>query len=51
MVPYVYVENERVLALPTGQSEKSPKPNYFDGVFWREDRQALLVFAWTCFQN
>lgn len=36
MVPYVYVENERVLALPTAQSEKSPKPNYFDGVFWRE---------------
>jgi arylsulfatase A-like enzyme len=36
MVPYVYVENDRVLALPTAQSEKSPKPNYFDGVFWRE---------------
>ena len=36
MVPYVYVENGRVLALPTAQSEKSPKPNYFDGVFWRE---------------
>ena len=36
MVPYVYVENERVLALPTAQSEKSPKSNYFDGVFWRE---------------
>ncbi len=36
MVPYVYVENERVLALPTAQSEKSPKTNYFDGVFWRE---------------
>ena len=36
MVPYVYVENDRVLALPTAQSEKSPKSNYFDGVFWRE---------------
>jgi arylsulfatase A-like enzyme len=36
MVPYVYVRGERVLALPTAQSEKSPKPNYFDGLFWRE---------------
>jgi arylsulfatase A-like enzyme len=36
MVPYVYVQNDRVLALPTVQSEKSPKSNYFDGVFWRE---------------
>ena len=36
MVPYVYVQNDRVLALPTAQSEKSPKSNYFDGVFWRE---------------
>lgn len=36
MAPYVYVENERVEALPTAESEKSPKPNYFDGVFWRE---------------
>jgi arylsulfatase A-like enzyme len=36
MVPYVHVENDRVLALPTAQSEKSPLPNYFDGVFWRE---------------
>ena len=27
---------DRVLALPTAQSEKSPKPNYFDGIFWRE---------------
>lgn len=40
MVPYVYVENERVLALPTAQSEKSPKSNYFDGVFWREGAAA-----------
>lgn len=36
MVPYVYVKNDRVQALPTAQSEKSPLPNYFDGVFWRE---------------
>ncbi|MBS0265455.1 MAG: arylsulfatase [Planctomycetes bacterium] len=36
MVPYVLVQNDRVLALPTAQSEKSPKSNYFDGVFWRE---------------
>ncbi len=35
MVPYVYFENDRVEALPTVESDKSPKPNYFDGVFWR----------------
>ncbi|MFO0918144.1 MAG: sulfatase-like hydrolase/transferase [Planctomycetaceae bacterium] len=35
MVPYVYFENDRVEALPTVESEPSPKPNYFDGVFWR----------------
>lgn len=40
MTPYVYIVNDRVEALPTVPSDKSPKSNYFDGVFWREGLSA-----------
>ncbi len=40
MTPYVYVVNDGVEAFPIATSEKSPKPNYFDGVFWREGAAA-----------
>ncbi len=36
MTPYVYVVNDGIEAFPTATSDKSPKPRYFDGVFWRE---------------
>ncbi|MGQ0636515.1 MAG: sulfatase family protein [Planctomycetaceae bacterium] len=40
MPPYVYVENDRVVALPTARSEISPRKTYFEGIFWREGAAA-----------